>query len=837
MAHAPFKYNPWEMSAEERDATFVGRRALLAELLTAVREQQGRGTVQHYMLLGPRGIGKTTLLLMLRDAVRSDPAFSRRWLCVQFREEEFYVSTLRDLLVLALEGLYADENVPEAGLAHARAEEEMDDEKSLAIAVDALREISSVHGRQILLLIDNFDRVFPRKRNGRNTRARDDYRPLRKLLSTQPHLMVIGASVRVFEDIAAYDEALFNFFSPVYVQNLSDDQIAELLCARAERDGNTSFVRDFEQMRSKVRAVTAMTGGNPRLILMLYEILSRRAMLPVVQALRDTIDNLTPLLKDVLEDLPRQQSKTLDALMRLGGVASPARIAQRARLSLNTITTQLGRLKDLRFVECESAGKGGRATYRVADQMFRTWYQMRYLRPARRRIELFVEFLRAWFSVEERTELLRHGWDRFAGHAAAESAGQARQTLLDLEYYAASAADPTGRRQELERVYDAYLAVGEPHEAALGLAELHAQPDLPRARYEAAGYAALAERLKAKGDLEEAIRHYSTSLEKAPDNVAARRSLALCYGLSGGHTSALEHFSIVAQREDIDPATRANALCNCGVARAMLGDADGAIQDYSAAIELEVAPPDQVARALYNRGASKRMLGNAAGASQDYGAVVELEGARPDQVVRALNNLGALYGGRGDYAQALDSFERATRTPGVSGEMLCSVLRNRAVAHEHLGNVDAALADFEACLEGPETVHDGLRGLVRVLLGEGRADEAVARLGRMSELEPADASMERRVEARIEIVREAAGTASLEAAEQLLRALLESDPAELRERLQFLQPALELARTGDAEVLRELPPEEREAAKRIAESLGGESGRGETAGGAGVSRE
>ena len=398
---APYKYNPAEMPLDELEQGLVGRGDLLDRLLAAVREQTGAGSIQHYLLLGPRGIGKTTMLLMLRKKLQEDPELYQRWFCVQYREEEFYVNTLRDLLALALEYLDAEEHVPEAGAALEQAEAQDDDEESLATILTALRRISQKHGKRILLLIDNFDRVFSRR-----TLSQPGQYAFRSLLATEPLIMVVGTSVHLFEDVAAYDEAFFNFFAPVYMQNLDEDQIEDLIRTRAELDENHEFLEHYDENRAKVRAITFLTGGNPRLVLMLYDILSRKHFLPVVDALRETIDKLTPLLKDVLENMPAQQSKVLDALMRLNGVASPSDIADRARLPLNAVTTQLGRLKQTRFVESTGEGRGKPSLYRVADQMFRTWYQMRYLRPARRRIELFVEFIRVWFSVEDRADVL-----------------------------------------------------------------------------------------------------------------------------------------------------------------------------------------------------------------------------------------------------------------------------------------------------------------------------------------------------------------------------------------------------------------------------------------------
>ena len=186
------------------------------------------------------------------------------------------------------------------------------------------------------------------------------------------------------------------------LDRLTAEQVFELLQRRAEFDGNERFLRDFREQRPKIRAIVHLAGGNPRLILMLYELLSQRQVTTIVQCLRRLVDELTPLLKDEMENLPPQQRKIVHALMEKGGTAQPTDLVERTRLPLNAITTQLKRLKDAQIVEVLGGGKGRAANYTVPDKLFAIWYQMRYLNQNRRRIELFVEVLRIWFEAEER---------------------------------------------------------------------------------------------------------------------------------------------------------------------------------------------------------------------------------------------------------------------------------------------------------------------------------------------------------------------------------------------------------------------------------------------------
>ena len=63
-------YNPALMSDEELQATFVARQPLIDELLSLIEHQPDGAGIQHVILIGPRGMGKTTTLLRLRLAIK-----------------------------------------------------------------------------------------------------------------------------------------------------------------------------------------------------------------------------------------------------------------------------------------------------------------------------------------------------------------------------------------------------------------------------------------------------------------------------------------------------------------------------------------------------------------------------------------------------------------------------------------------------------------------------------------------------------------------------------------------------------------------------------------------
>jgi hypothetical protein len=277
----------------------------------------------------------------------------------------------------------------------------------------------------------------------------------------------VGTAVQTFEEVEGYDKALFNYFHPLHLERLTDEQMCELLTRRAEYDGNTDFIERLGEHRPKLRALSRLTGGNPRFLLMVYEILSEGGVTSAVEVLRRLVDELTPLLKHVLEDLPPQQAKILDALMRAGGTSTPAGLAQATRLKLNAVTAQLRRLKDNRMVEVLGGGKGQTAYYTIPDQLFCTWYQMRYLQRNRRRIELFVDVIRLWFEKEERLEHLR----RLAKQARMCDGRRARALAESAEYFAAALHGTSHDEAAKQAMIQLWLEAGDFIEAAFAFAD------------------------------------------------------------------------------------------------------------------------------------------------------------------------------------------------------------------------------------------------------------------------------------------------------------------------------------------------------------------------------
>ena len=150
-------YNPDSMPEEEVKATFVARQWLVDELVSLIKHQPDGAGVQHVLIIAPRGMGKTTMLLMAKFAI-NDGNLSKRWHTVKFPEESYGVYDLADFWLEVLNIVAADTNDDQLqkqveDLRSAFPSNNDLQEAALALIKDWRRK----HKKRLVLLVDNID--------------------------------------------------------------------------------------------------------------------------------------------------------------------------------------------------------------------------------------------------------------------------------------------------------------------------------------------------------------------------------------------------------------------------------------------------------------------------------------------------------------------------------------------------------------------------------------------------------------------------------------------------------------------------------------------------------
>jgi tetratricopeptide (TPR) repeat protein len=197
-------------------------------------------------------------------------------------------------------------------------------------------------------------------------------------------------------------------------------------------------------------------------------------------------------------------------------------------------------------------------------------------------------------------------------------------------------------------------------------------------------------------------------------------------------------------------------------------------------------------------------------------------------VAKALLNRGVAFGDEGDPNKALSDFQSVLDMAGVSSVVRGLAMLNSGAALTNLHRLTEAVARFEECLElraSVESVHRAFAELIRTHLEGGRAEDAARLMAQLHEFEPAETTIEKRLEARIGAITAGGQEHTPEKAGLLLGAALKSDPEDIRVRMEFLAPAIQYARIGDEQALARLPERERDMAKQIAAVIMGRQDR------------
>ena len=98
------KYNPGFLSDEELVNSFCVRLVLFESIVESLSECTGSANI-HQIVIGPRGSGKTSLLLRVAAEVRRNDSLSSRFFPIVFAEESYEVSTAGEFWLESLSRL------------------------------------------------------------------------------------------------------------------------------------------------------------------------------------------------------------------------------------------------------------------------------------------------------------------------------------------------------------------------------------------------------------------------------------------------------------------------------------------------------------------------------------------------------------------------------------------------------------------------------------------------------------------------------------------------------------------------------------------------------------
>ena len=389
-------YNPDNQTKSELLNGFVAREILFKRLYDDIKCKQAEFPIQHFIIEGRRGMGKTSLLLYVKYNIEDDPDLNT-WLIPLFMKEEGYGVTSLFRFWEKIAQYLAEYDPSFDGL-----QEQMEalydtcaDKAQYGDAIfELLRQALLQRNKKLLLLVDNFNEYV------RKFKPQEVQR-FRSILQTYKEIGIVAATATVMEELHEYKHPFYEFFKVRRLNGLNKEDTYKLLRKLGETYKMENIEYILREKPQKVETLRRLTGGVIRTVVLMYEIFAEDSDGTTFSNLEALLDRVTPLYKHIMDELPAQQQEIVDALAFGWEALSVKQLAENTRLESKAISAQLATLCKNQMVEKVETNTKNHL-YRIEERFLNIWYLMRFGRKGDKNAVLWLtKILEEWCDKEE----------------------------------------------------------------------------------------------------------------------------------------------------------------------------------------------------------------------------------------------------------------------------------------------------------------------------------------------------------------------------------------------------------------------------------------------------
>ena len=461
-----------------------------------------------------------------------------------------------------------------------------------------------------------------------------------------------------------------------------------------------------------MRPLEILTGGSPRLLVIVAGFARHRSLRRLMEELVVLIDEHTEYFREHLEVLGKTERRVYAAVLDLWQLSTAGEISVRARTDVRVVSTMLKRLVDRGAVVVEGSGKKRR--YGAAERLYSIYYKLRRERGEAAVVENLIRFMAVFYNEAEQTELfpvlvreavesptIQDGLERAAAGmpefhkllALAEMTASERQSVQRLYREISAAFTEQGYNNVISIVDDALVSRNTgsyPVLRAFTSWALNMKGD---------AYELLDDPASAVSAYEEVVERFRAREDSDLLRFVVRAQIRKADALQklSGLESAVPIYEDVVERvgDNDDPELLfwlATALIEKGDALWRMGDVDAAATAYDEVVRRfsTSEKPERlswVARALYAKGQARKDRGDLSSALSAYREIVERLGASEDPgllwwVAESLILRGHVLRKSGDLEAAMAAYDEVVDRYGASVNLLLQRQVAKALIHK-----------------------------------------------------------------------------------------------------------------------------------------------------------
>jgi tetratricopeptide (TPR) repeat protein len=373
-----YAYNPRKKSYQQLEKSMVGddRWDILNSILRELDLKKNEGPKQHWMIIGPRGIGKSHLMTLLFHKVKDNNKLAKKWTPILFPEELKLAASLHKILERALEEIVTEEQRGKQNAIAAELTKKIQNIKGIPTSekanhfFDLLSWYYDKTGKHTLLIAENLQQLLGEKI------PVIEQKKLRAFLQTSNALLIIGTATTIFNALHDHGHPFYHFFHIRRLKDLSFEDMKILILDLLSQRQQPGVKRDSLDGIARLKALYSFTGGNPRMAVFLADILSAEVPMEMLSLMDGVLDELTPYFESILQGIPGYQEELINTLAAFEPAQSPSEIAEHLEMPQVSVRNYLKQLKDDGYVRIAfSQGKSN--YYCLNEYLYRIWYQMR----------------------------------------------------------------------------------------------------------------------------------------------------------------------------------------------------------------------------------------------------------------------------------------------------------------------------------------------------------------------------------------------------------------------------------------------------------------------------